>query len=70
MAIYKAIQRHLHEKEAFVPETCWIAHVKELSGLSVRQAPNRFHPTRRARPCPPDKIEPIRGALRHFKLVP
>lgn len=32
--------------------TCWIAHVKEINGLSPRRAPNRFPGRTRANPCP------------------
>lgn len=41
MATYKQIQTWVKQQYGFTPETCWIAHVKELMGLSVRSAPNR-----------------------------
>ena len=37
MASYKEI----NEKYGISIETCWIAHVKEICGLNVSQAPNR-----------------------------
>ena len=52
MATYKAIQeavKHKHQKSI---KTCWIAHVKELNGFSLRNAPNRISPGQREYPCP------------------
>jgi len=68
MATYKQIQTWVKQNYGFVPETCWIAHVKELSGLPVRRAPNR-HSDEREKPCPPDKVNDIRAAFRHFKMI-
>lgn len=69
MATYKEIQVYVREKYGFVPETCWIAHVKELCGLKMRPAHNRMSRTRRKRPCPAHRSPPIIEALRHFGLV-
>jgi hypothetical protein len=64
MATYLEIQRFVRDHFGFVPKTCWIAHVKELSGLPLRPAWNRHEGDRRV-PCPPDKRAAIEGALRH-----
>lgn len=68
MATYKQIQSWVEERYGFVPKTCWIAHVKHLSGLPMRKAPNR-QGVERVAPCPDSKIEPIREALRHFGMI-
>ncbi len=68
MATYKEIQQWVKQKYNFVPKTCWIAHVKELSGLPVAQASNRKG-EERMKPCPPEKIESIRAAFRHFGML-
>lgn len=38
---YAQIQKWILANYGFTVKTCWIAHVKELSGLSVRPAHNR-----------------------------
>ena len=65
MATYKAIQREVAARDGFVPETCWIADMKERDGLPVRRAWNR-RGDRRERPCPPEKREAIRRAVRRL----
>lgn len=68
MATYKQIQDWVKQQYGFVPKTCWIAHVKHLSSLPMRDAPNRLG-EERVYPCPPEKEEPIRAALRFFRLI-
>ncbi len=68
MATYKQIQAWVRQEYGFTPKTCWIAHVKGLSGLPMRRAPNR-RGLERANPCPHEKVEPIRTALRHFGML-
>lgn len=53
----------------FTVKTCWIAHVKEMCGLELRVAPNRYDEFTRTNPCPLDKIEPIKQAFRFFKMI-
>lgn len=69
MTTYKQIQAYVRERYGFQPKTCWIAHVKEMHGLPVRRAWNRQGPGRQV-PCPAEKVEPIREALRHFRMIP
>lgn len=66
MATYKQIQRWVKENYEFTVKTCWIAHVKEMYGIELRKAPNRLNENERANPCPPEKTEPIKQALKHF----
>ncbi|PKL58077.1 MAG: hypothetical protein CVU42_15550 [Chloroflexi bacterium HGW-Chloroflexi-4] len=68
MATYIEIQKWVKEKYGFVPKTCWIAHVKEISGLSVRRAHNRIN-EKRMKPCPENRFEPIQAALKHFRII-
>jgi hypothetical protein len=68
MATYRRIQDWVKKNYGFTVKTCWIAHVKELSGLPVKRAHNRRGAIR-LEPCPPEKIEPIRKALQHFEMI-
>jgi len=68
MGTYKQIQDWVKQKYGFVPKTCWIAHVKHISGISIRQAYNR-QGEERVYPCPSEKIEPIRSAMKHFGMI-
>lgn len=68
MATYKQIQTWVKQNYGFVPETCWIADIKSQSGLPMREAPNRKG-AKRVKPCPPEKAESIRAALRHFGMI-
>ena len=68
MATYRDIQAYVKQKYGFVPQTCWIAHVKQLSSLVVPRSPNR-QGVKRVKPCPPNKKEPVREALKHFGII-
>ncbi len=68
MPTYKQIQKYVERNRGFKPKSCWIAHVKEISGLAVKPAWNR-NPAERKEPCPPEKVESIQKALRHFGMV-
>lgn len=54
MATYKDIQSDIRQRHGRSIKTCWIAHVKELNGLPVRNAPNRMSSSIRQEPCPTD----------------
>lgn len=69
MATYKQIQNWVRTNFGFAARTCWIAHVKEMCGLELRQAPNRIDENVRTNPCPPDKVEPIKDAFRYFGMI-
>ena len=69
MATYKEIQDYVKDTYGFLPKTCWIAHMKELCGVPIKNAPNRISPTHREKPCPPEKMLYIREAFRHFGML-
>ena len=69
MASYSQIQNYIKEKYGFSVKTCWIAHMKEVCGLPVRMASNRYSPDRRTHPCPDDKQPAIRDAFYHFGML-
>lgn len=69
MATYEDLQIWIKSQYGFTIETCWIAHVKEICGLPLGKAHNRKSQTERLKPCPPDKIEPIKVAFRHFGMI-
>jgi hypothetical protein len=63
---YRDIAREVKISAGFVPKTCWIAHVTEMLGLELRQAPNRINLKERKYLCPPERISAIISAL--YKL--
>ena len=69
MATYKEIQAYVKGTYGFLPKTCWIAHMKEICGLPIKMSNNRYSFDKRQKPCPPEKMEAIKGAFRHFKMI-
>lgn len=69
MATYKQIQEHVKQKYGYTPKTCWIAHMKELSGLKPKIARNRHSITSRVHPCPIDKQSDLLNAFKHFNMI-
>ena len=67
MATYEQIQKRVKGKHGWAPETCWIAHCKELKGLPVRRAHNGVGA--REKPCPADKRPAIFEAFSHFGMI-
>ena len=67
MATYKEIQSRGRSTHGRVPQTCWIAHCKELEGLPLGRAHNREG--ERRKPCPADKRPAIVAAFRHFGMI-
>ena len=67
MAIYEQIQRRVRCRHGWVPQTCSIAHCKELKGLPLRPAHNRDGA--RDKPCPVDKRPAIFEAFNHFGMI-
>jgi hypothetical protein len=67
-ATYKEIRQWMQKEFGYAPETCWIAHCKELNGLPLRNAPNR-HGKDRIKPCPEGKRAEIRKAFKHFGML-
>ena len=68
MATYKQIQDWVKLHYDFVPQTCWIADVKQMNNIPMRKAFNRVGECR-VKPCPPEKVEPIQAALEHFGMI-
>lgn len=69
MPTYRNIQEYVKREIGCTVKTCWIAHVKELCGLKTRTAPNRHDLVKRINPCPPDKIDYIKRAFVHFRML-
>ena len=70
MATYKQIQDDLRAWHSRAVKTCWIAHVKELNGFSMRAASNRRSPNSREYPCPPKMKVLIEASMRRFGMLP
>ena len=48
----------------------YIAEVKRMVGLDMHKAPNAVEQRKHEyHPCPPEKVEAIKDALRHFGLI-
>ncbi len=69
MATYKEIVEEVLHKENRWIHTCWIAHVKELNGLTLRRAANRFPGKTRANPCPGWARPLIESAMQHLGVL-
>ena len=66
---YKRIQEYVQEKYGFKVHTAYIAEVKRMVGLDMHKAPNAVEQRKHEyHPCPPEKVEAIKDALRHFGL--
>ena len=68
MATHLDIQTYVAKKYGWTPKSCWIAHVKEISGIIVDPAPNRKG-KERANPCPLSKLPAIQEALRNYRMI-
>lgn len=69
MATYEQIRVDVQEKHGVYVQNCWIAHVKELNGLTSRPAPNRRSLDTRVKPCPADVRPIIEAAMRRFQMI-
>ena len=66
----KRIQEYVQEKYGFKVHTAYIAEVKRMVGLDMHKAPNAVEQRKHEyHPCPPEKVEAIKDALRHFGLT-
>lgn len=63
---YNDIQDYVKEKYNITIKDCWVAHVKEICGLSPKPSPNRIDIKKRKYPCPEDKQEIV---IEAFKKV-
>ena len=67
---YKRIQEYVQEKYGFKVHTAYIAEVKRMVGLGMHKAPNAVEQRKHEyHPCPPEKVEAIKDARRHFGLI-
>ena len=67
---YKRIQEYVQEKYGFKVHAAYIAEVKRMVGLDMHKAPNAVEQRKHEyHPCPPEKVEAIKNALRHFGLI-
>ena len=67
---YKRIQEYVQEKYGFKVHTAYIVEVKRMVGLDMHKAPNAVEQRKHEyHPCPPEKVEAIKDALRHFGLI-
>ena len=67
---YKRIQEYVQEKYGFKVHAAYIAEVKRMVGLDMHKAPNAVEQKKHEyHPCPPEKVEAIKDALRHFGLI-
>lgn len=69
MATYKEIQEYVKMNFGYKPKTCWIAHCKEIFGLSPKIAHNRNDINKREVPCPIEKQAHIKQAFMHFGMI-
>ena len=69
MATYKEIQKYVKEKYGFKPESCWIAHMKEVCNIPVRVASNRHSLDKREKLCPKDKQQAIKAAFKYLGVL-
>jgi hypothetical protein len=66
---YATIQADVRQRSGRSVKTCWIAHVKALNGLPMRQAPNRQSSDRRIHPCPDWARPLIEESLRRHGIL-
>jgi hypothetical protein len=69
MATYNEIQDYVKVNFGYTSKTCWIAHTKEIYGLSPRVANNRNNVNERVFPCPEKKQEDIKKAFQYFGMI-
>lgn len=69
MATYDQIRNDVQEKHGRYIRDCWIAHVKEQSGLPLKVAHNRQSKERRAKPCPADVKPLIEATMRRSGMI-
>ncbi len=70
MATYAEIQEYVRARCGRTVKTCWIAHVKELTGLPVKRSHKRMPGSPRKHPCPNWARPIIQGAMQHFRMFP
>lgn len=67
---YKRIQEYVEKNYGFKVHTAYIAEVKRMCGLDMHKAPNAVEQRKHQyHPCPPEKVDAIKDALRHFGMI-
>lgn len=69
MATYKEIQTYVKSNYGYTLKSCWIAHCKEVFGLSPKVSKNRINIEVRKHPCPEGKLDDIRNTFIHFGMI-
>lgn len=69
MATYKEIQSYIKSQYNCSVKTCWIADMKEKSGIRTRLAPNRISRDKRVSSCPEIHEEKILESFRYFGMI-
>ena len=69
MATYEMIRNNVLNRYGRHVNSCWIAHVKELNGLPLRQAWNRPLGSERKHPCPDWARPLIEDSIRRFGML-
>ena len=69
-ATYSKIKEYVKEKYGVNVHTSYIAQVKRMCGLDMGE---NYNKSKKGNPevkqCPQEKVEYIKDALRHFKLI-
>lgn len=69
MATYKEIQTYIKNEYGYAAKSCWIAYMKELSGLKPGDSLRRISSTERAFPCTENKQVDIKATFKHFNMI-
>jgi len=69
MTTYSEIKEGVRQRHGRSVKDCWIAHVKELNELPLRQAPNRPPGSQRKNPCPDWARPMIEDSMHLFGMM-
>jgi len=69
LATYKEIQNYVKETKGYSAKSCWIAHMKEVCGLSPKVSSRRYSQNERVHPCPENKQDDIKAAFKFFDMI-
>ena len=69
-ATYSKIKEYVKDKYGVNVHTSYIAQVKRMCGLDMSENYNKSKKEKpEVKQCPQEKVEYIKDALRHFKLI-
>jgi hypothetical protein len=69
MATSAQVRTDAQEKHGVYLPNCWIAHVKELNGLTPMPAPNRRSFDARVKPCRAEVRPIIEASMRRGDII-